>query len=513
MKTRQYLRSILNSAVVLFLFILALAFAAWGCNGSVSSTEAGPPVDGLKLDSGVKDKGPSPDTAPGKLFPGVLGQHSAVVAHNSTLMASGYERSYGDLVMVTAKTSALNTMTKEIVDGVPANATASADPKSWRKGIEDKGDDVGRDTDIIISAANAPMISYRDVTNRSLKFAVKSGTKWSVHTVNKPKGTKDLVGRYSSMILLNKKPAIAYLALNLDAGNKSFKSELRWAAAGKEVPAAIGDWTVTVIDSQPMSCQNLCEKGDVCVPDSTGKKSSCKTTSSGCTKCADGTACVGGKCVTIIANTAVTDVPKAVGLWAVAVNTMSGPMVVYHDRINGNLKGAINSSGKWSTEVLQGTTTDNVGAFCSAAVDKSGTVHISHQNAAKGTLHYLQVKPPALKATLTEVIDNGIRSDGLHLVGADSAIVVEPFGTVRVAYQDATTADLMAAKRAGANNWTPRDGTKKDLGRTIKGGKRGYGFYSDLTLDGAAVFGSNFFYDQQAVWPTAAGNLEFFNLK
>jgi hypothetical protein len=313
------------------------------------------------------------------------------------------------------------------------------------------------------------------------------------------------------MVLLERRPAVAFVVLNVDGGIGVYKSELRWAHAIKERPTAAADWNVTTIESRPMSCQNLCASGEACVPNATGQASTCKKTTSGCGTCSKGQECVGGKCVTVIPKTTVVGIAKASGLWASAVVTKGGPAVVYHDHLEGTLRAAKLEGGKWTTAVLRGTPgKDSMGAFCSAAVDASGTIHVAYQDAKRTRLHYAQVDLASLKVTIDETVDDGVRSDGPHPVGADAAIVVDGAGGVRVVYQDAMTSDLLGVRRAGPGNWRPRDTTRADLGRTVKGGPRAFGFYSDLVLEGNVVYGSTMFYDQKATWPTPKGDLVFY---
>lgn len=471
--------------------------------GPGSDADLGPQPDG-KLDP---DGGGS-----SALKPGILGKYSALAVAGGNLLASAYEQTYGDLVLVTAATSAPGTMKYEVVDGVP-QATPTADPKGYRGGISEAGDNVGLDTDIAVDSSGTPSIAYHDATskNRSLKFATRAGGKWSAHHVDKAKGKKEQVGRYTSLIWVGGKPAIAYAAIAADGSKTgSFKSELRWAAASKAAPTATADWTVQVIDSAPMSCQELCDKStELCVLNGDGS-SQCQTKGSGCSGCSKTQGCVGGKCVNVLTPTGVTDVPKAVGLWASAVNTSAGPVVLYHDGVKGTLKAAKLGGGKWTSATLKGGGKESVGAFASAAADSSGTVHVAYQDRIKTTLHYLQLNPSTMKATVSETIDTGLRSDGQHPVGADVALAVAASGAVKVIYQDQMTADLLYATRSGTNSWTPNTTSNANLGRLLKGGAKGYGFFSDAVASGTTFYGSTFYFDVKG---SPEGGLELFSIK
>ena len=485
----------------------ALLAIAPACSDPTNPIVDGGGGDAVKpLDGGPE--GGTPD-ANNKLTPGIIGQYSALAAVKGTLVMSAYERQYGDLIYVTAGASNLTKMNREIVDGVP-KAAATYDPKGWRAGISDAGDDVGLYTDITAGTDGAPRISYHDATNKALKFAIRQADGWKTHVVDKAKGTHDVVGLFTSMTLQTSgAPAIAYLVTGVSAASGNFKSELRYAEAKKPAPTTAGDWVIATVESAAMPCRNLCATGEACVINA-NKTSTCKKTSTGCSSCASGKACVGGKCVDVLENSKLIDIPKATGLWPALVMVSTGPLVVYHDSINSNLRAALRSGGKWTAALIKGTSKDNVGAYCSAAVDKSGTVHASYQDFNKGTLHYLQLTPPTLKATVSEAIDDGKRATGQHLVGADSQIHVDTAGTVRVVYQDQQLVDLLGVRRAGSNNWLPKTATAKDLGRTVKGGPRGYGFYPDLVAEGGQVYGSCLFYDPKI---TPEGGLEMFKVQ
>jgi hypothetical protein len=421
-------------------------------------------------------------------------------------MASGYENTFGDLVFVTAPASDPTQLTKTAIDGVPS---IPATKTGWRGGVVPPGDDVGQDTDIAITPAGDPMISYRDVTNNGLKIAHRLGESWKRHTIETAK-SKEILGRYTSLVMLGGKPAVAYLVTNLaNTGGKTFRSELRWAEATKASPAAKSDWTISVVDNGPIPCRNLCDSADACVLKTDGS-SACEKKGTGCATCATGEACVGTTCKPVLEDDKLTDIPWAKGLWASAVVVSGNPVVFYYDRVKGNLMAASRKAGKWQPKVVQGSATDNVGAYCSATVDSAKVLHVVYQDVFKAVLSYAQVDATTLVAKLTEIVDDGQRPDGLHTVGADPAIVIDSGGKPRVIYQDQQTTDLLSAKREGAGNWSPKKTTDPDLGRKFKGGTRGYGFFSDLVLEGGKVYGSSFFFDAQA---KPKGGFEFFEVK
>ena len=234
---------------------LAGVLITWGAGCSDETTpvaDGGVGPDGIKPKDGAPE-GSTPD-ANTMLTHGILGQYSALAAVKGTLLLSAYERQYGDLVYVTASTTSLTSLNKEIVDGVPTEAPTH-DPKSWRGGVSGSGDDVGLFTDIAAATTGEPNISYHDNTNRQLKYAVRQSSGWKVHVVEKPKTTKEVVGLYTSLVLNSTNaPAVAYLVTGVSAGSGNYRSELRWAQASKASPTTAGDWVISTVEATAMAC-------------------------------------------------------------------------------------------------------------------------------------------------------------------------------------------------------------------------------------------------------------------
>jgi hypothetical protein len=86
-----------------------------------------------------------------------------------------------------------------------------------------------------------------------------------------------------------------------------------------------------------------------------------------------------------------------------------------------------------------------------------------------------------------EVIDDGMRMDGPHPVGAGASLWTDG-SSVRVAYQDQALSDLWQATRAGGT-WTKS---------ALAMGEPAYGFYPHIVSDGAKLFLTQFVYDRAA---------------
>jgi hypothetical protein len=471
--------------------ILALAAAALlaGCGDDVSNNMM------------------MPDAGPRVAVQGGTGRWNDLAAKNGKVVVSAYEEHYGDLLVGSVDTGS-NKITYKIVDGVP-NVPPTLDPTGYRGGIVDPGDDVGLYTSLAMDASGRVYISYFDFTNGALKLAYGSDTTdtsmWKIMTVDTPPSgavpaTADnpgvRVGIYTSLTLdKNGNPTIAYMAHALPNGMGGFSSELRYAIASSATPSQASDFTVRKVDSMAITCKGLCDTNSVC--ESMSQK--CLRTTMGCMPdCSATQGCVmgtsGATCVDIVAAPKSYDLPEGVGLFAsVGRLTSDDPIIIYHDRTNGNLKGALFSSSDmmWHLSVMDGADsagmdTGDVGQWCSVAVGAGDVVHVAYQDSLADSLRYLQV----MGGTVTkELVDDGMRPDGYHSVGDDTRIALDGTGTPRIVYQDGRAVLMQMAQRMGANMWV-----RMDVPAPMNGTNRG--FFPRLALDGSTLWGADFFYDR-----------------
>jgi hypothetical protein len=172
-------------------------------------------------------------------------------------------------------------------------------------------------------------------------------------------------------------------------------------------------------------------------------------------------------------------IPMGVGLFVNADRLHDdSPAVAYYDRINGDLKVGTFSAGAWTTVALDGGGPDgtDVGWYPGLAVDADDTLHVTYVDATNDNLMYINTADRAM-----QVVDDGYRlvgqnDDGLpkpefHFVGDDSSVVLGDT-TPYIAYQDATSHELLLAHRDTQGNWQHE---------TLKGNEDpfvgGYGFY------------------------------------
>ena len=180
-------------------------------------------------------------------------------------------------------------------------------------------------------------------------------------------------------------------------------------------------------------------------------------------------------CTNIMDDTFIDTYPDAYGDYISIAEGPKGLGIAFYDRLHGNLVGAANTSGDWTTTIFDGETgsrttnpptamdTGDVGVGASLFIDTTGDWHVSYVNGFTEALQYIKVTGGTTPGT-PEVVDNGQGiggtpfSDGQHIVGDDSTIHVDENGVVTIAYQDATVGTLHVASGAlvesGTHTWT-----------------------------------------------------------
>ncbi len=418
------------------------------------------------------------------LKPGIVGAYtSAAKAPDGTLFVAGYNDAvlsndgdtlYGDLVVGRYDTGK-QAVQWETVDGVPAREAGTCpdhDRTGWRKGETESGDDVGLWTSIQVGSDGAPRVVYYDATHKSLKYATKRGDAWTSYVLKAPPTPAGDYGRYAKMILVDDKPVVAFLAMEPGTAGKAL-SHVVVARASSPSPADGGAWAFedAAADKAAPCRVGMCTGKQTCVKD-TG---TCTDTATGCSPadCGAGKACVAvsGKatCVSIINANSVEAYPNAFGAYVSLAKTKDGLGVVFYDRVHGNLVGAQQAGGKWTTFLLDGETgsrdqktakdTGDVGIGAHLSVADDGTWHVSYVSGLDETLRYLSVSGG--KASAPEIVDNGSSvdgkpfPDGKHVVGDDSFVVTQGSG-IAIYYQDATVGTLRvatSAQAAGGRTW------------------------------------------------------------
>jgi len=455
---------------------LAAAVAPAGC--SCGSTADGPPLP--------ECDGPCQE---GAVEPGPTGRFASLATDGSRTIVTGYEQAWGDLVVVDVRDGAA--ASTWFIDGLP-DEPATFDPTTYRTGIAGRGPNVGGWTSAALANGEV-RVAYYDFDNEALKFAFEEGDRqYTVHTVDSEPGSA--TGLYTSLALdAEGRPSVAYHVAAIADGSGGFASELRLATASSDRPAAASDWTIDVIDRQPISCAGLCDTGDACLADA----NTCATPTDDCAEeCGEGFACFAAECVAVQVPLEASRPPIGTGLFNTLLFDDSGaPLVVAYDSTTTDLLLFRREGDTWTRAELDADPATDRGQFASAALDDGGTLHVAYQDALLDQLRYLQYSDGSV--TVTEVVDDGTRDDRPHSVGAGAALALAD-GEPVVVYQDGTTADAIAARRSGTA-WTRSE---------LLSGDPLAGFFLSLAPTGANVVGVSFVYDRATFPP---GQLEFFS--
>lgn len=394
--------------------------------------------------------------------PGTVGPYSDVaVGPDGSTWVSAYAQSYGDLVVARVEPGRVPSEAWEWVDGVPDGPVVVENAKH-RGGIAENGEDAGMYTSIAVAPDGTPMVTYFERETGSLRFAVKRADGWHKHVIEQ--GTTELgqsgalVGMYTSITLRTDdgRPGVAYLAHVADANGR--RAEVRFAAAQVPVPTSAGDWQFWVVDTAPL-------------PDGDG----------------------------------IYPLPEGLGLFidAARLRGNQAPVVVYYDRANGDLKLSkfdVELGQFGAPRVLDGAGNVDAGWAPSVAIGADDTVHVAYVGATGDDLKYVTDAPSAA----VEKVDDGYRIvgttvDGLpkpefHFVGDDASLVMANNGTVpMIAYQDATTQELLLATRQLDGTWT----RISIAGATVPW-PGGYGFFTANAVTQLEIVMSTWVIDQPA---------------
>jgi hypothetical protein len=496
-----------GSALLGLLAVAGLALLTWRRRGGallaallLCATAAAPGCNCGGSTSGFEDAGPDPDPV---YTPGPIGRHASLAAApDGTLYVSAYEEKYGDLVVGAVGTAPDYDIRWELVDGIPTDSRVKGDPNGWRYGIKESGDNVGLYSSLIVGADGLLRVAYHEATAEShgdpaklqLKYAVRSGEAgtcersidcWQTHVVD----ANGLAGYYANLTWSAEGvPTIAYMApARLDAESGQVFAELRFAVATSATPTQTTDWTITVVDSIAVSCAGLCGADQVCRADT----NVCAAPTSDCaSECGADQACIGGACVATAAASQLADLPMGLGLWVKTVRDSFGrPVLVYYDRVNGDLKRAmVVGASTWSVKALD--TEGDVGQFPAALIDAADNLHVAYADASRGRLLYLKTTLADAATPTKEVIDSGAQATGgRNLVGAETQIALDASAQLHVLYQDQRLTDLLhATKASGATTWAVAPLRQDD--------KAGYGFFTRLCTTASGTYFIDYRYDR-----------------
>ncbi len=399
------------------------------------------------------------------LTPGLIGAYSsAAVTADGTVWVAGYLEAnwdleinlpWGDLVVGRLEG---DEVAWQAIDGVPAEPAVDAeiyDPKGFRGGQIEAGDDVGLWTSIAIDDGASPGVAYYDATHAGLKYA-HFDEGWSTTVVQQPADLGD-IGRYAKLLYVGGLPVIAYLFIEPGADG-AIRSGVR-IARGSSPSAADAQWSfedVAVNENSPCRA-HLCPSNTQC----TAAEGLCAPESSDCGDCASGEECVslpgGAQCAAVYTAAKNDTYPDALGLYVSAgLGPDGGIGLAFYDRVHGNVMVASQGGDGWTSLVVDGEQagedTGDKGVGTTLAIDGAGHFHVAYVDGLTEALNYVMVEGGVTPGT-PEIVDDGLGNpDGHHIVGDDANILVTQSGEIRISYQDASSGQLRLAAGTASND-------------------------------------------------------------
>jgi hypothetical protein len=227
------------------------------------------------------------------LSAGTWGRYSDLAWDRGQLYASGYDTTYGDLVVGTYGRASGQLETLVYVDGVDEAAEVVADPTGFRGGTAAPGPNVGTHT--TLAAHNGSLrVAYHDLDGKNLRFASNRSGEWQVGLIDDGRDATGAdtgdVGQFVSMVVDDTGIAhVTYYAHRVVAGGTAVTGA-RYARALTPDPLVYEDWERVWIDAIS-SCDESCAGTDRCVLDDGGP--GCASPRDDCdTACACDQSCV-----------------------------------------------------------------------------------------------------------------------------------------------------------------------------------------------------------------------------
>ena len=410
---------------------------------------------------------PLPSLPAGDLgWPSILldrGDHLALVAR---------DRSYGDIVLVRhSRAPPYAAGSVAVLAGLPSQAPVVGDPLGPRAGIAEPGPDVGRVFDAVAISAGRIALAWRDDTADALGYLSLSGDgQIAAHQIISGGGVGEAIA-------LDTAGDVPMLAVFTPAPALGGTASLRLLTAKTSTPAAASDWQVELIAQQVVKapsppCGGSCASPQVCARTATvgaAGDDQCVLATTDCALCLPSQVCSAGFCLERhLPEPAFDRLPAGRGVHLDLLRLADGPHIAAYSRSAGDLAFFHpQPDGSHQVRIVDGDDvpggSSDLGRFVRLLPAPGGGVEAYCQDASGGRL--LRIRPgPPLEVL---VIDDGIRTDGHHRVGADVAVASAGSSAVVLAYQDTRRGQSIIAALG-------QDGT---LGARI-----------ELTSDGAGGF-------------------------
>jgi len=384
---------------------------------------------------------------------GQYGVPNVLLRDAKGLVVIAYDRTYGDVVLARhAATPPFARLELRALTGVPTDGVVSGDPGGPRGGIADPGPDRGVALDAAVDATGRVHVAYRDKTSEELRYLIV-GTDGKIQDGSIAKGA----GLGTAVALTLKQQGIPIVAAfaPAHAEGADTPSRLRLFSALKAAPAVAADWAGAVVDTETVpaaavACANACANGKVCAATAAGGGEACVAPAAGCTGCLPTQVCNGSQCLDLHPPPPHFDsVPAGRGAWLdVAISQGGEILLAAYSASQGDLalyRGPSTASMQrkiLDRSLIPGGSSD-FGRFAALVEGDAGRMWVACEDTQRGRL--LLVRETETSSAV-EVLDNGLRSDGRHRVGADVRLVRHNSGGLLIAYQDTRRAELVVAR-------------------------------------------------------------------
>lgn len=373
---------------------------------------------------------------------GDLGWPSILLDRGDHLALIARDRTYGDIILARhGRAPPYDRISITPLAGVPLAAPVLGDPQGPRAGIAAPGPDVGRVFDAQVGADGDLHVVWRDDSADALVYL-----RQTEGTVGVPR-TIASGGGVGAAISLDLQPDGApMVAAFSPAPAGGGMAALHLFSAMKSSPLSPADWQAKLITQQVVAapalpCAGACAASEACVWQDVADPAAgdhCVVPATGCLPCLPSQACSAGICRQLHLPAPPLDhLPDGRGVHLDLLRLADGPHIAAYSSSAGNLaffqpqpdgghKMTVVGGGQ-----IPGGSAD-VGRFVRLLPAPGGGVEAYCQDVSGGRL--LRIRPgPPLELVM---VDDGIRSDGHHRVGADVAAADTDGGAVVLAYQD-----------------------------------------------------------------------------
>ncbi len=287
---------------------------------------------------------------------------------------------------------------------------------AWQQFTVDASGNVGDHTSIAIDGTGRLHISYMNNTDKDLKYAYKSGGVWVPTTVD----AVGRVGEYSSLgVDHDGKVHISYF--DTDNANLKYVTNVdgSWAASVMDYQGIVGSGTGLAIGTDG--------KVHIVYEDATNSQVGYATNSPW-----------SFWTVYDLGDEAAPD-----NYLSMVKDAQGAYHISFYDVDDPSLRYSTNKDGYWATSLVDNAA--DVGQFCSIGVDANGKAHISYYDNTNAQLKYANNTGGTWTKTVVDTAGS---------VGMFSSIAIDANGKAHISYRDSTSDFKLKYATNAGGSWT-----------------------------------------------------------